>query len=56
MLDFEPEEVTDGSLLAQPALVKLEADIVAFLYLALQPAILLAIAGFSLAILSLTSL
>lgn len=56
MLDFEPEDLTDGALLAQPALVKLEADVIAFLYMALQPGTLLAAVGITLAVLSLSSL
>ncbi len=56
MLDFEPEDITDTSLLAQPALVKLEADFLALTYLASQPGTLLAVIGVTLVVLSLTSL
>lgn len=56
MLDFESEDVADGTLLANPALVKLEADLVAFAYLAFQPVTLLAILGLALAAISVTSI
>lgn len=56
MLDFETEDIADGTLLGNPALVKLEADLVAFAYLAFQPATLLAILGLTLAAVSVTSM
>ena len=56
MLDFETEDFVDATILANPVLVKLETDLVAFLFLAFQPATLLAVLGLTAAFFSVSSL